>query len=1060
MKQNRLKHFMLLLLCMVATGAWADETLFYWTYDQTASVETIADGVSLTNVTGGTLTTGRKANSSKNFSAKDKLKGYTDDVPDDMKAAGTPNSNAYFVKCGSGELYLTATLSEGTFQPGDIIYITGYNEWGANSTLDNVFGNNSKTKGDVMSVTTGADNSHFACVSAAIPEGFTPSNTLYFARPGSNTCGICAIKIVRPATGPKDPVFSFEKSTFEVGEEVYILVDGQKMGDMGYIDYWTSTLDGTHIFSAGYIKCDEPGSGTLTFDWKSKDTDKYNSVTGQTLDFKVVPVKTAVTLAYNPESATITGGEELTQPTLTITGSTFDQMIYDNALVFTSSNESVATVGLDGEITPVGAGTATITASIPDDATYKGAPATFTLTVNAQIFEKPYFVYKGQTYHDGDVVEGLKTGEPIEVHATEDNAALYGNWSGSKQTDVSKYYPNNSISTNNSATGSTSTGGTRYFCVIAGNEWGHSEMSVLQFNNVVAADPVFDLEEGEVAVGDELQISTLDKQDVIYYTMTDDGTEPAAPTQASTKLTKASDSTFGILDVFKEEGKTYKLKAIAYTKDVANNHASAVVAKTYTVPAGPALPGNIIWQSEEPVAAAWDSNAILVAAENLASAKVGDKIHVAVKGVEPADAWSAQVCLRDGAWNNLEAGFPVGDGTVDVATFVLTGDILRYIKTYGMMISGHGYSTDAVSLEVTELTGSDESVWVGSTTQSQTINSIHFNNAREMTGIVAGDIIRVTAELDNTAENHWLLPCYDEYDAEQEKWNWYNYEMTASPQATETGFDYVITDADKALMLQKGLIMNIGGYILTQVEIIPGEVTADLTLTDAAGEETNADRISAMETKDDVTVTVARSVKADQWNTIYLPFAMTAEQIAGAFGEGTKVAGLASYDADNENLMFTSVTETAANTAYLLKPANDVEEFTVEGVDVTYVADKDLSNPLILTPGALFEGVIDNHTIATPASLYYLANGNKIKLLAENGQLKALHGYFIIGGGINDDPFSAKTFTVDGAATGIIAVENGEQLFRSGEMYNTAGQRVNDSYRGVVIVNGKKVIKK
>ena len=1033
MKQNRLKHFMLLLLCMVATGAWADPTYKSdFTLNQvlmltTADVDSYKEDGWVTQA--GSSSGGHKL---KIDPATDETISGTNASYYRIKQQTSRNLSFYVTGVKKIKFYFDNSGSEDRTVKADV---------------------NSDASIDLVTVTQKTS----ASAELTFTDGTANNKVTLWA---TGDIAVCAMKITELG-GPKDPEFTLEKSTFEVGEEVYILVDGQKMGNLGYIDYnWTSTLDGLHMYSAGYIKCDEPGSGTLTFDWKSKDTDKYNSVTGQTLDFTVVPVKTPVTLAYNPESATITGGDELTQPVLTITGSTFDQMIYDNALVFSSSNESVATVGLDGEITPVGAGTATITASIPDDATYKGDPATFTLTVNAQTFEKPYFVYKGQTYHDGDVVEGLKTGEPIEVHATEDNAALYGNWSTTAQTDVSKYYPEKNISTNNSATGSTSTGGTRYFCVIAGNEWGHSEMSVLQFNDVVAADPVFNLEEGEVAVGDELQISTLDKQDVIYYTMTDDGTEPADPTQASTKLTKASDSTFGILDVFTEEGKTYKLKAIAYAKDVAD-HASAVVAKTYTVPAaGPALPGNIIWQSEEPVAAAWDSNAILVAAEDLASAKVGDKIHVAVKGVEPAGAWSAQVCLRDGAWHNLEAGFPVGDGTVDVATFVLTGDILRYIKTYGMMISGHGYSTDAVSLEVTELTGSDESVWVGSTTQSQTIDFIHFNNAHEMTGIVAGDIIRVTAELDNTAENHWLLPCYDEYDAEQDKWNWYNYEMTASPQATETGFDYVITDADKALMLQKGLIMNIGGYILTQVEIIPGEVTADLTLTDAVGEETNADRISAMETKDDVTVTVARSVKADQWNTIYLPFAMTAEQIAGAFGEGTKVAGLTSYDADNENLMFTSVTETAANTAYLLKPANDVEEFTVEGVDVTYVADKDLSNPLILTPGALFEGVIDNHTIATPASLYYLANGNKIKLLAENGQLKALHGYFIIGGGINDDPFGAKTFTVDGAATGIIAVENGEQLFRSGEMYNTAGQRVNDSYRGVVIVNGKKVIKK
>ena len=264
--------------------------------------------------------------------------------------------------------------------------------------------------------------------------------------------------------------------------------------------------------------------------------------------------------------------------------------------------------------------------------------------------------------------------------------------------------------------------------------------------------------------------------------------------------------------------------------------------------------------------------------------------------------------------------------------------------------------------------------------------------------------------------------------------------------------------ADKQIRASKidveAVIYSINGYYTTIPDI------TEIALTDQPAPAPNATIIqdNAGET---VTVTVTRNVKAGQWNTIYLPFAMNAEQIAAAFGADAQVAGLTSYDAENEDLMFSTVTETQANTAYLIQPDHDVTEFMVEDVELVYAADVNLNDPLTaVIDNAQFMGVVDNQTVENPASLYYLANGNKIKQLTAGGTLKAFRGYFLMGGGINDNPFGAKTFTVDGAATGIIAVENGEQLFRSGEMYNTAGQRVGNSYRGVVIVNGKKVIKK
>jgi len=48
----------------------------------------------------------------------------------------------------------------------------------------------------------------------------------------------------------------------------------------------------------------------------------------------------------------------------------------------------------------------------------------------------------------------------------------------------------------------------------------------------------------------------------------------------------------------------------------------------------------------------------------------------------------------------------------------------------------------------------------------------------------------------------------------------------------------------------------------------------------------------------------------------------------------------------------------------------------------------------------------------------------------------------------------------DNTATGINNVEISEESDDSTPMYNLAGQRVNKSYKGVVIVNGKKMLNK
>ncbi len=80
------------------------------------------------------------------------------------------------------------------------------------------------------------------------------------------------------------------------------------------------------------------------------------------------------TFAFEPTSKSVNYGDDVTEPALS-TNST-------GTVSYVSSNTNVATVDEDGQVTILAVGTTIITASITEDAAYKSANASYTLTVN------------------------------------------------------------------------------------------------------------------------------------------------------------------------------------------------------------------------------------------------------------------------------------------------------------------------------------------------------------------------------------------------------------------------------------------------------------------------------------------------------------------------------------------------------------------------------------------------------------------------------------------------------------------------------------------------------
>jgi hypothetical protein len=194
-------------------------------------------------------------------------------------------------------------------------------------------------------------------------------------------------------------------------------------------------------------------------------------------------------------------------------------------------------------------------------------------------------------------------------------------------------------------------------------------------------------------------------------------------------------------------------------------------------------------------------------------------------------------------------------------------------------------------------------------------------------------------------------------------------------------------------------------------------------------------------------VTMTRNIKAG-YNTVVLPFTLTANQVAAAFGTGTEVYAFSenSTDANNVTINFNkgdgSIT---ANVPVLVKATEASASQTFNGVQIVAPTE----GAVVMGTNTKFIGVFGPLTVA--AGDYFVGNGAIYKSEG-NTNMKAFRAYIYA-----QEASNVKMF-VDGIETGIDEI-NGAAV-ENGAIYNLAGQRVNKAQKGVFIVNGKKVIVK
>ena len=220
-----------------------------------------------------------------------------------------------------------------------------------------------------------------------------------------------------------------------------------------------------------------------------------------------------------------------------------------------------------------------------------------------------------------------------------------------------------------------------------------------------------------------------------------------------------------------------------------------------------------------------------------------------------------------------------------------------------------------------------------------------------------------------------------------------------------------------------------------------------------------------------VNVHVLRTIKSNEWSTICLPFAMTEAQVKTAFGNDVQLGDFNDYEFNNAagtiSVKFVNVTTIEANHPYIIKVADKVTEFTVDGVDIDpqeAVVDFDTSRrknqPRQMVGAYIANTVLDWGTL--------FLSGNQFWYSVGNTKMKAFRAYFNFYDLLPDfeNNYESRISMTFDNSTGIHRITN-DELQITNAIFDLQGRRVKSSMpnsqssmlkKGLYVKGGRKII--
>ena len=214
-----------------------------------------------------------------------------------------------------------------------------------------------------------------------------------------------------------------------------------------------------------------------------------------------------------------------------------------------------------------------------------------------------------------------------------------------------------------------------------------------------------------------------------------------------------------------------------------------------------------------------------------------------------------------------------------------------------------------------------------------------------------------------------------------------------------------------------------------------------------------------------VKVRVKRTINANEWSTLCLPFDLTEEQFKDIFGDDVQLAYFVSYDVDKEGDDVLGITvnfeeddlsqDFTANYPYIIRTTKNITEFTITtSIKTNNVLEVYKSGKKTL---GQFIGTYEAGTLVPDQSLFL--NGNKFWYSVGNTKIKAFRAYFTFVDVLSSLNGAAVKLYVGNDETGIDEMEN-VKCKMDNAIYDLSGRHVNKAIKGIYIVNGKKIVVK
>ncbi len=400
---------------------------------------------------------------------------------------------------------------------------------------------------------------------------------------------------------------------------------------------------------------------------------------------------------------------------------------------------------------------------------------------------------------------------------------------------------------------------------------------------------------------------------------------------------------------------------------------------------------------------------------------------------------------------------------------------ILYSMIAWLLFCSHAVADDLVISDVTVPQGGTAELTVGYKFTSTT-EKVGFTFQLDMpTGISIlkdGDGDPVYTKDECISKFNILFPKEGDFAAQPSK-------ETSVISGTEGTLLTLYIKADASLEVGSTHVVNVKKSTFQQrVEGVTTDINiADFTFTVTVGEPADT-RMVLDETSTTppsaatgVDVRVKRTIKANEWSTLVLPFSMTAEQVTADFGDDVQLADFTSWSSEEDNegdivsisVEFDAIDAIEANHPCLIRVSSAISEFTVDGVDIdpedepTVQVGKKKAERGYLTGTYVAQTVVPEYNLFLSENKFWYSTGLT--------KMKAFRAYFEFADVLaevenSSSAANVRVTFVDESVTGIsdIAAKQKKGVYTLQGV--ALGEKdVKKLPKGMYVVDGKKVVK-